>query len=286
MAESFSSPRSLGDTGLIVGPVGFGASYGAPPSAYEDAFERGCNYFWWGALRRKSMADAIRNLRARGRRDELVVCLQVFWRSPGFLEASARRGLRALGLDYADVLLLGMYRRAPGARVMERAAKMKEAGMFRFLGVSSHRRALFAELAADRRFDVFHLRYSAAHRGAEEEIFAELDEEDRPGIVVFNATKQGRLLDPGATAGGEATPRASDCYRFVLSHSVVDCVTTGPASAAEVSEAVATLARGPMDEEELAWMRRVGDAVHRRARLRSARNARQVVGAVVKRSFE
>ena len=36
---------------------------------------------------------------------------------------------------------------------------------------------------------------------------------------------------------------------------------TGPANAAQMDEALEALRRGPMTEEELAWMRRVGRAV-------------------------
>ena len=33
----------LGKTGLSVGRLGLAGSYGAPASAYENAFENGCN---------------------------------------------------------------------------------------------------------------------------------------------------------------------------------------------------------------------------------------------------
>ena len=37
-------PRMLGRTGLRVGPLGIGASYGVPAAAVERAFEQGVNY--------------------------------------------------------------------------------------------------------------------------------------------------------------------------------------------------------------------------------------------------
>jgi len=43
-------------------------------------------------------------------------------------------------------------------------------------------------------FDVLMVRYNAAHRGAEHEIFSHLDEKDRQGIVAFNALKHGAML--------------------------------------------------------------------------------------------
>ncbi len=53
---NFLEPTILGRTGLKVRRLGMGSSYGAPAAAYEEAFERGCNYFYWGALRRGGMA--------------------------------------------------------------------------------------------------------------------------------------------------------------------------------------------------------------------------------------
>ena len=43
--------RILGRTGLKVGRLGVACSYGAPTAAFEEAFEQGVNYFYWGARR-------------------------------------------------------------------------------------------------------------------------------------------------------------------------------------------------------------------------------------------
>jgi hypothetical protein len=44
----FHEPRDLGRTGLKVGRLGVAGGYGAPAAAFEEAFERGCNYFLLG----------------------------------------------------------------------------------------------------------------------------------------------------------------------------------------------------------------------------------------------
>jgi len=56
-------------------------------------------------------------------------------------------------------------------------------------------------------------------------------------------------------------PTATDCYRYVLSRPEVDVCLTGPANPAQMQAAFEALRRGPMSEDELAWMRRVGRAV-------------------------
>ena len=143
----FKQRRILGRTGLSVGCLGIACSYGAPTEAYEEAFERGVNYFYWGSMRKKSMAQAIRNIIKKGKRDELVIVIQSYSRSAVLLESFFRKGLRTLGIDTADVLLLGWFNERPSSRVMERVLAMREKGMFRFLGLSGHNRSLFPRLA-------------------------------------------------------------------------------------------------------------------------------------------
>ena len=78
---TLTKPRNLGRTGLKVGRLGVACSYGAPTAAFEEAFEQGVNYFYWGSMRKESMARAIRNIIGRGKRDELVMIVQSYSRS-------------------------------------------------------------------------------------------------------------------------------------------------------------------------------------------------------------
>ena len=60
---------------------------------------------------------------------------------------TVEKGLRSLGIDYADVLILGWFNRFPRPGVMEAALKLKERGLVRFLAMSGHNRPLFGETA-------------------------------------------------------------------------------------------------------------------------------------------
>ena len=71
-----NEPKVLGKTGLSVGRLGVAASFGAPTEAFEEAFERGCNYFYWGSMRKSGMRDAIKNICGKGRRDDLIIVMQ------------------------------------------------------------------------------------------------------------------------------------------------------------------------------------------------------------------
>jgi aryl-alcohol dehydrogenase-like predicted oxidoreductase len=184
-----NQPRILGKTGLKVGPLGVASSYGAPANAFEEAFEKGCNYFYWGSQRRKSMRQAIKNICGQGKRDDLIVVIQSYSRSAILMEAFFKKALNSLVLDHADVLLLGWHNKKPAQRILYKALEMKEKGLYKFLGVSGHNRSLFPKLAKDNVFDLFHIRYNAAHRGAEEETFPHLQGDNRPGIVSYTATR-------------------------------------------------------------------------------------------------
>jgi len=109
--------RLLGRTGLKVGRLGVAASYGVPAAAVERAVEQGVNYLYWGSMRRSGFADAIRNLAPQ--RERLVVVVQSYSRIGALVGWSVERALKALRLDYADVLLLGIWNRPIPPRILD-----------------------------------------------------------------------------------------------------------------------------------------------------------------------
>ncbi len=262
---NFHEPAVLGRTGLKVGRLGIASGYGAPTAAIEEAFEWGCNYFTWGTVIKgysAPMRQALKNIVAKGQRDRLVLATFTYAHNNFLTERLLARGLKSAGLDHADVLILGYFSRRPPRRLIDGALRMKEKGLIRFIGLSSHNRKLLGELARNGEFDVMHLRYNAAHRGAETEIFPFLEGERRPGIVSFTATRWGKLLAPKKMPPGEKPPTAADCYRFVLSHPAVDVCISGAKTAEQMRANLAGLDAGPMSDAELARMRRIGDHVH------------------------
>lgn len=264
MENDFRQPRVLGRSGLTVGRLGLGSSYGAPAPAYERAFEHGCNYFYWGSIRSDAMRDAIRHL-AAAHREKLVIVLQSYSRFGWRLEPRIESSLRRLNLDYADILLLGLHNSLPRPAVMEDALRMKERGRVRHIAVSAHHRPVFQQYAKDLRFDVLMTRYNAAHRGAEQEVFPHLQTGNapKPGLVSYTATRWGTLTDSTYTPTGCKTPTAVDCYRFVLSNPNVDVCLTAPATLQQMEANLKALDLGPLSADEMQWVRVVGDNVHR-----------------------
>jgi len=269
VAGSFQR-RVLGRTGLEVARVGISSSYGASGDDLERAFERGVNYIYWGSRRTASFGEGLKRLRPQ--RDRFVLVIQTYTRVAGLMAWSLERALHALRVEHADVLLLGMWNKPVPPKILDAARQLKQRGLVRFLAVSTHHRPLVLSIAAASDFDVVHFRYNAAHPGAEEDIFLKLPAAKRPGLVAFTATSWGQLVGnakwPARWITGarplpqsERVPTTTDCYRYVLSRPEVDVCMTGPSNSARMDEALEALARGPMSEEELAWMRRVGRVV-------------------------
>ncbi|HSO32808.1 MAG TPA: hypothetical protein VLT33_09830, partial [Labilithrix sp.] len=81
------TPRPFGDTGLSVGALGLGSSFGLPAKDVERAFERGVNFFLWGSLRKNDFGLGLRNL-APKHRAEMVVAVQSYTRFASLMEWS------------------------------------------------------------------------------------------------------------------------------------------------------------------------------------------------------
>jgi predicted aldo/keto reductase-like oxidoreductase len=266
---SFTEPTTLGRTGLQVGRLGIASGYWAPPEAIELAFERGCNYLTWGTFirgRSPHAREAVRRIVANGQRDRLVLSIFSYWHDRFLTETLLVRGLKALGIERADVLVLGYFSKPPSRRILDGALRMKEKGLVRFIGLSGHDRAVFGPLRREGVIDLFHIRYSAVHPGAERDAFPELGGEDRPGVVAFTAAAWGKLLNPSKMPPGETPPPAADCYRFALSHPAVDVCMVGARSLAQMREDLEALERGPLDPAEMARLRRIGDHLYGRPR--------------------
>jgi predicted aldo/keto reductase-like oxidoreductase len=259
------APRPLGRTNQLVGPLGLAASYGVGERGVEIAFERGCRYFYWGSMRKAAYGKGLKNVMAKDRAGT-ALCIQSYTRVGMLMGVSVRRALRWLGTDYCDTLLLGWWNGMPPARIMDAAKRLRDAGTVKHIAVSTHARPKVPEFSGV--FDIVHMRYNAAHRGAEKEIFPHIPEarDSRAGIVAFTATRWGHLMKPAKGLDASVpVPTAGDCYRFCLTDPHVDCVIAGARNDQDVIDACNAMDKGPMSPDEVAWMKKVGDAVRANA---------------------
>jgi aryl-alcohol dehydrogenase-like predicted oxidoreductase len=256
---------TLGRTGWPVFRLGLSASYRPGREAVHRAIDGGVNYFFAYGFDGQ-MLGTLRDV-FRTHRRELIVATGgynwVLWRSN--LRKALEKRLRQLGTDYLDVFMfLGVMkpRQFPDG-VLEEMVRFRQEGKVRAIGISTHHRRLAGELAARGALDVLMIRYNAAHRGAESDVFPHLGAHD-PGVVSYTATRWSQLLR--RTRGwpaGRPIPTAGQAYRFVLSNPHVDLALTAPSSPGQLEENLAEVAKGPLSDEEMAFMREYGDAVHR-----------------------
>jgi predicted aldo/keto reductase-like oxidoreductase len=262
----FKERVPFGRTGLMVSRIGVASGYGVPAAAIEKAVhEYGINYLYVSPfLNVRNMVQAVRNL-APSHRDELCIVLARPLLRDFRLERFVERWLRKLGLEWADLLFQGMSK-PPSRKLTDRVQRLKDGGRVRFVGMSSHKRPLFGTIArgaVKAPVDFFHIRYNAVHTGAERDVFPHLPQGNRPGVAIFTATCWRKLLKPKLMPAGEPPLTAADCYRFVLSHPDVNVCLTAPSTAAQLEDDLEVLHAGPLDDEEMARVRRIGTHIYR-----------------------
>lgn len=240
--------------------LGLSGTFKLDEDGCREALERVQYVFW--TPRMKSLTPALRDALARDRAHYVVSAGPLFGYFPGALRRGVEKALRTLGTDYLDVLQLywlGKMSAFTGP-VQEEMLRLREEGKVRALGVSIHDRLRAGRLAEHSMLDLLMIRYNAAHPGAEQDIFPHLAAH-RPAIVAYTATAWRKLLTlPKGRTG--RVPTAGDCYRFCLTNPHVDLVLTAPRTVAELRENIAAIGRGPLEPDEMAFMRDFGRAVH------------------------
>jgi len=263
--------RSLGQTGIQTTPLALaawsvraaGSNRRLTADDVEHAYyEHGINTFLFHYLMHP-MVKGLRRLIRAGHRDDLVLMAEVGLPTGWLVRRGYERHARAVGTEALDVLLLGWVRHRwyLTGRTWSTMERLRTDGRVRAIGFSSHDRPLAARLAREFRPDVLMLRYNAAHRGVEDDVFATLDA-PRPGVIAYTATRWGMLLDALPDRGFPRGMTAGECYRFALSNPSVDLVLCAARSPDELRQDVAAVREGPLDTGRLDGVRRFGDAVH------------------------
>jgi aryl-alcohol dehydrogenase-like predicted oxidoreductase len=256
--------RPLGSTGIGVSPLGLSASYLPGRQTIRAAFDEGINFFFAFGIDFQ-MVRTLREL-FPGRRDRIVLATGAYnyiWKAQDVRKACEKR-LRQFRTEYIDLFLfMGVMKPDEFTpKVREDLVRLKEEGKVRAVGISCHHRMFLGRLAAGGDVDALMLRYNAAHRGAEREIFPSCTTHN-PGVIGYTATRWTALLRrPRSWPRDGRVPTAGECYRFALSNPHIHTVLTAPRNERELRENLAAVRAGPLSDPDMAFMREFGDAVH------------------------
>ncbi|TAM80141.1 MAG: hypothetical protein EPN47_16665 [Acidobacteria bacterium] len=204
------------------------------------AVERGVNYLNWCGYD-DGIAQALRgNLIDRKR---VAVAMQLDARDGASTERELEGAFRMLGTRRIDVVTFYYVEsKSEWEQITSRGGALKllegekQKGRVGLIGLTSHQRKLAAECAATKKLDLLMVRYNAAHRGAEQDVFLVTERLGLP-VVVYTAQRWGALRratrdDPP----GYAPPAAIEWYRFALAHPAVSVVLMAPNGRQELEE--------------------------------------------------
>ncbi len=205
------------------------------------AVERGVRYLNWCGH-----PDGLSRYLAQADRSGLVVAAQLQARSA---EAAAREldeMAEALGgpPDIATLYYIESEQEwaevCSAAGAWEELTRRRAAGSLGLIGLTTHQRKLGARWAqesspeGERRLDLLMIRYNAAHRGAEREVFPITQQLGIPAVCFTALRWRALLRENPERAGGWRAPTAADCYRFCLSHPAAAIVLTAPTTRAQL----------------------------------------------------
>jgi aryl-alcohol dehydrogenase-like predicted oxidoreductase len=243
--------------------LGFSATYRPGREVVLRALDAGIQVFFAYGFD----SHLIRVLREipPSQRQQLVIvtgAYNLLWGHPS-LRRTLEKRLRQLRTDCIDCFfLLGvMGKESSLDRSLEEMERFRQEGKIRAVGVSIHARKLAGELVKRGAVQSLMLRYNAAHRGAEQDIFPHLAAHN-PAVISYTATRWTALLRrPRGWPRDGRIPTAGMCYRFVLSNPNAQVCLTAPSNRAQLEENLAAMREGPLSEADMKFMREFGDAV-------------------------
>src|SRR5688572_18691506 len=220
--DSFPNHRCLGRTGLTVSTFGIGGGNGVSSEDVEWAVDQGINFLFYSSdlhhVLYARMSSAIRRFCKRGshERQRIILACATYIMRPHLVLPTLFDLFAELGVDYIDLLMWGMVDSGDAAsartilnnasstrgtgtpltdsieRLFGASDELRRMGAVRFVGMSFHDPILAAEYAASGQLDVVMIRTNLAHRRARDVVLKPLSKlsiTDRPGTVVFNATR-------------------------------------------------------------------------------------------------
>ena len=230
------------------------------------AMDGGINYLNWCGYE-DGLSRAVARL-SREEREKVVVACQFSARTAATAERELAEVLQTLDTDYLDVPTFYYVESepeweeicSPGGS-LEYLTRAKEEGRIRMVGLTSHQRHLAARWAGSGLLDLLMIRYNAAHRGAEKDVFPVTQQLDIP-VVAFTCLRWRHLLEPLPGDSADQVPPATEWYRFALANPAVGVVLMAPNGREELLQNLSLLDDWrAADPQTLARLRVRGDRV-------------------------
>jgi len=263
----------LGHTGLRVSPICLGMTVAA--DTVIAAYEAGVNFFFVTADLHWPLYDGIRKGLAKllagspSRRDEIVVGVVSYLDNPLFGALQFHEVTAEMpGLERVDVLIAGAVSNDQGfyPRV-EAVVRARAAGQHgaRAIGATFHQRPLALVAQQYGMLDISFIRYNSAHPGANRDLFPYLPAQRTSPVFNFKSTMSQvtpDMFDKLNLPKAYWVPEVCDYYRFVLTRPEIDGILCSPLQPVEMRQLAQALAKGPLTQDQKAYMIQLSSMVH------------------------
>ena len=263
--------RPLGETGLEVSEVSFGAHGLDRPDLMQAAVDAGINTFfvsgnYLDGMEEKALGKALSTLGSR-REKVVIVTGSTFRQGSSTQQVSDEidASLKRLSTDYIHVYLHGEVRSVSNLRVdavYEAFEQAREAGKVGHLGLSSHaggQQAIMKAAIDDGRIEVFFIKYDFVSYPDQEAILRRAAERGI-GTVVFKTNAGNRQSEiEDLEAGGLSFPQAT--VKWALTNPYVSSVAVSMTNFDKIREFTAAVKTG-VSAAEVAMLRRYADEMY------------------------
>ncbi|NEO85450.1 MAG: aldo/keto reductase, partial [Spirulina sp. SIO3F2] len=208
----------------------------------EQADRAGINTYFFYNLNYTALLSGLKPLVAQ-KREQIILATGSESRDLTHLEQYLDQVCQTLNTSWLDLLMLEYVAprddRAQVQAALDQLYTWKAAGKIRYVGVTTHNRAIACELLQEKACDVLMHRYNMAHRKAEQDVFPAAQAVQIP-MIAFTATRWGTLLN-GHPDWAHPAPTAADCYRMAIAPNPVQLVLTAPKAQAELAANLSVL---------------------------------------------
>lgn len=245
--------------------LGLAAVPNQDPRCAAKAFKSGVNYFFFYGPGYGPFLKALAAL-AGENRDDVILATGSGARTSKSLLAVRRKLVKLLDVNTLDIFFAEYINPSDDPElifgdggVLDQLRQWKAEGAIRYVGATTHDRALARRLVEDPRVDVLMHRFNMAHRKAVKEVFPVAIGTKTP-VVAFTATRWGTLLEQ--RDDWPTPPSAADCYRYCLAQPAVRVVLSAPRSVQELRQNLEVLRLPTMSKRECNKWDRYGDLIY------------------------